>query len=184
MPARPLLRSDLAGWRMAGVGGFRQLEDGAVESCGGPGLFWYAHEVFEDFTLSVEWRISKPEDNSGVFLRFPPLTDSPQPAIERGYEVQIDDRGFDPKRQILGSALHLTGAIYEMAPAVRQCSRPIGEWNLFEIAARGATLAVKLNSEDVSFLENASRESRGHIGLQNHGESSAVQFRDLRVAPV
>ena len=85
-----LLASDHAGWRMAGPGGFSWLPDGIVESYDGPGLFWYPYEIFEDFVLSVAWRITHPDDNSGGFLRFPPLTDSPQPAIERGYEVQID----------------------------------------------------------------------------------------------
>ena len=144
MAVEQLLSFDLAGWRMAGPGGFRLLPDGAVESYGGSGLFWYSAEVFQDFALSVQWRISRPEDNSGVFLRSPPLSDSPQPAIERGYEVQIDDRGFDPERRVFDSALHLTGAIYKLAPAIQRCSRPVGAWNLFEIAARGAILAVRV----------------------------------------
>jgi hypothetical protein len=46
------------------------------------GLFWHAAEVFEDFILLVERRISVPEDNSGMFVRAPALTDTPQPAIE------------------------------------------------------------------------------------------------------
>jgi len=53
---------------------------GPVLACAG--LFWHAAEVFEDFILLVEWRISVPEDNSGVFVRAPALTDTPQPAIE------------------------------------------------------------------------------------------------------
>jgi hypothetical protein len=134
-------------------------------------------------TSSFRWRgaLSAPDDNSGVFLRFPPLFDSSQPAIERGYEVQIDDRGLDPKRNVFGSAFHLTGAIYQLAPALRRCSRAVGEWNFFEITACGATLAVKFNSQEISILENASREPRGDIGLQNHHNGSAVQFRDLYV---
>jgi hypothetical protein len=178
---RPL-KFDLAVWRMAGAGGFCMQPDGAIESYGGSGILWYPHEVFQDFALSVEWRITRSEDNSGVFLRFPPLADSPQPAIEQGYEVQIDDRGFDPDRQLLGSPLHLTGAIYRLAPALRRPSRGVGEWNLFEITAREATIAVILNREEVSRLEDASRAPRGHIGFQNHHDGSTVQFRNLRVA--
>jgi hypothetical protein len=181
---RELLTSDLAGWRMAGAGGFRRVFDGAIESYGGPGLFWYAAEVFEDFVLTVAWRLAKPDDNSGVFLRCPPLTDSPQPAIERGYEVQIDDRGLDPERHVLGSPLHLTGAIYRLAPVIRRSSRPVGDWNVFEVKVTGSTIAVKLNGEEVSRLKNASREPRGHIGLQNHHDGSAVQFWNLHIAPV
>ena len=177
--ALKLLQRNLAGWRMAGSGGFRQLPEGGVESVGGPGLLWYAEETFEDFLLKVSWRITGIEDNSGVFLRSPPLADSPEPAIERGYEVQIDDRGLDPDRHLLGSPLHLTGAIYRLAPAIRRCSHSVGEWNLFEISAVGSRIAVTLNGERVSVLENASREPHGHIGLQNHHDGSAVQFRDL-----
>jgi hypothetical protein len=55
-----LVDIDPAGWRMAGSGGFRRIPDGLVESYGGPGLFWYAHEMFEDFVLSVAWRITHP----------------------------------------------------------------------------------------------------------------------------
>lgn len=181
---RELLTSDLAGWRMAGPGGFRWTSGGTVESHGGSGLFWYAEEVFENFVLTVEWRTASLEDNSGVFLRFPPLTDSPQPAIERGYEVQIDDRGLDPEKQALDSPLHLTGAIYKLAPATRRCSRPVGSWNSFEVVADGPVICVRLNGEEVSRLGNASREPSGHIGLQNHHEGSAVQFRSLRVTPL
>jgi hypothetical protein len=64
MSVQRLLRFDLAGWRMAGPGGFRFLPDGAVESYGGSGLFWYRDEVFQDFVLSMQLRISRPEDNS------------------------------------------------------------------------------------------------------------------------
>jgi hypothetical protein len=175
------LRFDDAGWRLAGQGGARLLSNTTLETHGGPGLFWYAPEVFEDFRLSVEWRVRTPKDNSGVFLRIPPLSDSLRPATERGYEVQIDDRGWDPEQKAAGSPLHLSGAIYRLAPALRHCSHPIGEWNRFEISAHGPTITVNLNGERVAALYEAAREPRGHIALQCHHDGSAVQFRDLSV---
>lgn len=186
---KDLLTSDLAAWRMAGKGGFRPVSDSVIEShgiesYGGSGILWYADETFADFDLAVEWRIQQPTDNSGVFLRSPPLADSLKPAIEQGYEVQIDDRGFDPQKNILGSSLHLTGAIYRLAPAAKLCSRPVGDWNRFEITARGPLIAVVLNGTEVSRLENANRSAHGHVGLQAHHEGSAVQFRALRVTPL
>jgi hypothetical protein len=180
--SRPLLTPTMAGWRMAGPGGFRWSGAGnALESFGGSGLFWYVDEVFDDFVLRVEWRLTRPEDNSGVFLRCPPLEDDPQPATERGYEVQIDDRGLDPDTGHFGSALHLTGAIYRLAPATSRVSRPVGEWNAFEVTAHGPEIVVRLNGTEISRLERASREPCGHIGLQNHHEGSAVQFRGLEI---
>lgn len=178
------LLEDASGWRMAGAGGFRAVSRGIVESCGGPGLFWYARETFEDFLLAVEWRLSAREDNSGVFLRCPPLRDDPGPAIAHGYEVQIDDRGFDPARQVAGSALHLTGAIYGLAPATRPLSRETGLWNAFEISAIGPSIAVKLNGQEAAKLEHGTRSPRGHVALQSHHQGSVVRFRNLRVLPL
>jgi len=175
------LLSDLQDWRMAGPGGFRRLDDGGIESHGGSGLFWYAAAVFDDFRLAVEWRISHETDNSGIFLRIPPLTSSPQPAIERGYEVQIDERGVNPAASKQDDPLHLTGAIYRLAPALRRASRGIGEWNRFEILAQGFEIDVTLNGVEVSRLTTALRRRGGHIALQNHHDGSTVQFRKLEI---
>jgi Domain of Unknown Function (DUF1080) len=165
-----------------GPGGFRWIgAEDAVESFSGSGLLWYAAAEFDDFVLRVEWRITRLEDNSGIFLRCPPLEDDPRPAFEQGYEVQIDDRGLGPETGQLGSALHLTGAIYRLAPATSRLPRPVGEWNAFEVTARGAVIVIRLNGTEVSRLDGASRESGGHIGLQNHYGGSAVQLRRLEI---
>ena len=179
----PLLSPGLVGWRMAGAGGFSCRGDGVVESYGGSGILWYAEAQYDDFILHAAWRLSGSEDNSGIFLRIPPLGDDLRPAIEEGYEAQIDDRGFDPETRRLGSPPHLTGAIYKLAPAAFLASRPVGQWNEFEIAADQARISVGLNGALVARLDAASRRPRGHIGLQAHHEGSTVQFRDLRIKP-
>jgi hypothetical protein len=176
-----LLSPDLAGWQMAGQGGFRWLGEGAVESFGGPGLWWYAQEIYENFVLEVEWRTMRGDANSGVFIRCPPLANDPRPAIERGYEIQIDDWGADPQRDRLFSPLHITGAIYGLAPPRIVASRGAALWNVFEITATGGTIEVVLNGERITALTNVSREPRGHIALQAHHDGSHVQFRNLRV---
>ncbi|MGE5537071.1 MAG: DUF1080 domain-containing protein [Gemmatimonas sp.] len=171
---------DLTAWRMAGQGGFRAHGD-AIESYGGPGILWYPDAQFSDFVLRIEWRVARTDDNSGVFLRIPALTDSLQPAIDGGYEVQIDERGIDPERGRADSPLHRTGAIYKLAPAVPGASRPIGAWNRFEITAQGPNVSVRLNDMPVSYLEGGYRRTSGHIGLQAHHAGSAVQFRALAI---
>ncbi len=181
---RDLLTPELIGWRVAGRGGFRWMPPGVLESFGGPGLFWYANETFDDFILDVSWRALHPDDNSGVFLRSPPLHDTPAPAIAQGYEVQIDDRGFDPQTRCTGSALHLTGAVYRLAPAVAGLSHPVGEWNRFVITACARTITVMLNGAPAARLENADRARSGHVALQCHHEGSAVQFRHVAIKPL
>lgn len=178
------LLTDLSGWRMAGQGGFERIAPDTVETHGGSGLLWYADEVFDDFVLTVEWRVLDRFDNSGVFIRSPPLLDDPQPAIDRGYEIQIDERGFNPRRNVEDDALHVTGALYEIAPARERASRSTGEWNAFEVVARGDTIEVVLNGVPVSRSAGAGRELRGHIALQAHHEGARVQFRALEVRSV
>lgn len=176
-----LLSENLSGWKMAGQGGFRGCGEGVIESHGGPGLLWYAQEIYENFVLTVEWRTMRGDANSGVLIRCPPLASDPQPAIERGYEIQIDDYGVDPENDKTFSPMHITGAIYKLAPARIVTSRGAALWNQFDITARGGRIDVVLNGEAVCALTSAAREPRGHIALQAHHDGSNVQFRNLQV---
>lgn len=178
------LLDDLDGWHMAGEGRFVAEADG-ICSEGGPGLYWYARRAFTDFTLQLEWRSHAIDDNSGVFIRTPPLVSDWRPAVDQGYEIQIDDRGYDPETDRTGSALHLSGAIYKLAPAIHFASRPVGAWNRFRIVAQGATLAVALNGlETARLTRDLGRRRGGHIALQCHHPGSQVQFRNVRLEPI
>jgi hypothetical protein len=183
----PLFRGTLTDWQMAGTGRFNVIGGEVLEAEGGPGVLWYTRAAFADFVLSVDWRLSSLEDNSGVYLRFPPLgRDDPehdwQLADRQGYEVQIDDRGYDPETKAFNSPLHLTGAIYKLAPALKRASRPVGDWNTFVIEAQRHHLSVRLNGELVSrLMADNGRPLQGHIGLQTHHPGSRVQFRKIRI---
>ncbi len=185
--ALSLLNPTLNGWQMAGAGRFNVIGANTVESEGGIGLLWYTKEEFSDFLLTVQWRSINPFDNSGVFLRFPALgnqnpAEDWKLAVDQGYEVQIDDRGFDPNTNTTGSPLHTTGAVYQLAAATTLVSKALGEWNTFEIEAAGPDIKVRLNGSLVSHLtNNQGRPLKGHIGLQNHHPGSRVQFRNLSV---
>jgi hypothetical protein len=122
-----------------------------------------------------------------VFLRFPTLGQSDpdndwKPAVNQGYEVQIDDRGIDPSTNLIGEPAHLTGAVYALAPVEKLLSRPVGQWNAFEIRAVGNKIDVFLNgAKATSYTGDGSRPASGHIGLQAHHPGSRVLFRNLRV---
>lgn len=133
-------------WRLAGPAGGGMLHvNGEMVSCGDGGLrlYFYATELFEDFTLRLQFRIfDSANHNSGVFVRFPrPTLDlsealSPRVANEfffdpgnpawkpviSGFEVQIDDnaRGDSSKDfygirpEPDGKFKNRTGAIYKI----------------------------------------------------------------------
>ncbi|OJT25796.1 hypothetical protein BO221_08060 [Archangium sp. Cb G35] len=175
-------------WAMAGEGRFVPAGPGLLESEGGSGLLWYTPSEFSDFRLQVDWLAHSLEDNSGVFFRFPTAELArKQPDWKAGFEVQIDDRGVDPEHETLGSPrmgspLHLTGALYTLAPALRMASRPLGEWNSFDILARGLELRVVLNGVEVCvFTAPVHKPRSGRIGLQAHHAGSRVCFRAPRI---
>lgn len=161
--------TSLAGWTQCGPGRFT-VQDGALVGDGGMGLLWFHEKAFADFELELEWRLAKAEDNSGVFVRFPPPRD-PWDAVRDGYEVQICDAGGAKTR---------TGSIYSFQDASELVRRPVGEWNAMRIVAEGQRYEVWVNGRKV--CEYTGERSRtGHIGLQNHAAGEVVAFRNLRV---
>ena len=120
----------------------------------------------------VAWACSgTPADNSGVFVRFPDPGDDPWVGVNQGYEIQIDD---------LADPLHRTGAIYGFQAPITLASKPVGEWNTFDIRVVGQQYSVALNGTPVTEF-TGDRHLEGFVGLQNHDPSSRVAFRDIRI---
>lgn len=171
------------GWQMAGPGSFQHepRDGGVMTSNGGPGIFWFSGRQFANFVLRLQWQSNDPNDNSGVFVRFPNPGNNPQVAVDQGYEIQIDDLG-----QPDNAPMHRTGAIYKFAAPARLASRLMGEWNDLEIRADGQNYAVTLNGDLVTTLAGnpGGRPSQGFIGVQNHHAGSRVSFRNIRIQPL
>jgi Domain of Unknown Function (DUF1080)/GMC oxidoreductase len=185
-------------WQMAGGGDFLTVFGTILEArpgAPGLGLLWYTREVFRNFVLHVDWLSFNPTtnvpggraDNSGILLRSPTLNASSpasdwQLASDRGYEIQIDDMGFDPASGQNHSPLHQTGAVYALAPSSTVASKPAGQWNTFEIEAKSASIKVTLNGQLVTNYAipvGSTRSSAGHIGLQCH--TGNVQFQNIKI---
>jgi hypothetical protein len=177
---------DLTGWEMVGDGSF-VVEDGALKTQGGMGLLWYTGSKFGDSTLRVVYRVSRVEDNSGVFVRIAEPPPDAWYAVHHGYEVQI---------LATGDEWHRTGCIYSITRALADAQKPPGEWNVMDIAMRGARVDVTLNGVLVTTFDPAQpvpprrfdyepergpRPEYGYVGLQNHDADSVVYFREVSV---
>lgn len=109
---RPLFdgtADSLTGWEQAGPGSFTLSDDGTLTSSGGMGLLWYAASGFSSYSLKLDWTMSgaSGDDNSGVFVGFPP-SDDPWSAVDNGYEIQIDATDVPDKT---------TGSVYGLRSA-------------------------------------------------------------------
>jgi hypothetical protein len=199
---KPLFTGSRQGWQMAGGGDFLTIFGSILEARPGPpslGLLWFTREVFRNFVLKVDWLSFNPKtnstnmppstDNSGILIRFPALNASDPAndwmlASNKGYEIQIDDMGYnpDPVSPHLFDPLHQTGAIYALSPASTVASKPAGQWNTFEIEATATSIKVTLNGILVTNYAIPATDPRGregHIGLQCH--TGNVQFRNVQI---
>ena len=151
--------------------------------------------------------------NSGVFVRFPqPEEAVARPPAERfpcqvgsatnqpawvaifcGHEIQINDaQTSEPQK---------TGSIYNFSVnnAEQAQVQPKGTWVDYEVRVVGQTYTIIRNGNVIKSFENAPDQpssrpgdpptnarqfARGYIGLQNHGGSDVIDFRNVRVLPL
>jgi hypothetical protein len=168
------------GWRMAGPGKFVFIEyDKSLQSEGGMGLLWYTKKKYKDFVLRIDWKVSRTNDNSGIFIRFSNPDNDPWVAVNTGYEIQIDDLAMPD-----GNPLHKTGAIYNFAAPSNPQSKLVSEWNTFEIEATSQKYSIILNGEKVIPEFTGNRLIEGYIGIQNHDADSHVSFKNIRIKEI
>ncbi|MEK7952371.1 3-keto-disaccharide hydrolase [Luteolibacter soli] len=182
----------LAGWTSADGGkpsdGWK-VEDGAIHRAAKAGDMISAKE-YKDFEFEFEWKISA-KGNSGVKYR---VHKSPGGWLGPEYQV-LDDKGH-PNGKVPDTT---ASSIYEIAPAAKDKDlKPVGEWNVSKIVAKGTVLEHWLNgklsvkidttSEEWKKLKEDSKFSKmadfagpaaGHLLLQDHGDE--VWFRNLRI---
>jgi hypothetical protein len=151
-----------------------KLEDGLVIADDGNG-FLVSKEDYADFDLRVEFWIEA-KTNSGVFIR---CTDPNSISSKTAYEVNIWDTRPEQK--------YGTGAIVNVA-AVDPMPHAGGQWNVYEIIAKGDTFTVILNGQKTVDGARSADFAKGRIALQ-HGkgatdESGVVKFRKVEIKPL
>ncbi|HIJ51698.1 MAG TPA: DUF1080 domain-containing protein [Planctomycetes bacterium] len=129
---------------------------------------------YSDFVLKLDTKVTR-GSNGGIGLRFPPQGDPAYTAME----IQVvDDRVYYG-----GSARteQCTGSIYDEIAPSKVATNPVGQWNSWQITARGSRVTIVLNGEKIIDADLsretkarqqkgpalAKRPLKGHIGFQN-----------------
>ncbi|MCX7015832.1 MAG: DUF1080 domain-containing protein, partial [Candidatus Sumerlaeota bacterium] len=174
---------DLTGW--AGDTKGYVVQDGTIVCEKGGNLF--TEKEYGDFILRLEFKLP-PAGNNGVGIRAP----LGKNAAYAGMEIQVLDDP-DPKYKDIKPWQHC-GSVYGVVPAEPGHLKPTGEWNSYEITAKGRRIKVVLNGATVvdADLDQASANgtidgkehpglklASGHIGFLGHG--SPVAVRDIRI---
>ena len=160
----------------------------------GPGGDIITEQQFGDFELYLEWLVG-PGGNSGVLVR---AVEGQEEVYHGAPEMQLlDDAGHPDGRSPLTSA----GSNYGLHGAPRGIVKPAREWNTSRIVVVNNQVEHWLNGDKVVEYELGSadwlrrvanskfaqwpaygRASRGHIGIQDHGDR--VSFRNLKVREI
>ncbi len=164
-------------WRQCGPGRF-VVQDGVAVGEGGMGLWWYSARPFGDFVLRGEFVQEQDIADSGVFLRFPDPGNDPWDAVHKGHEMEIGaPEPNDPTWR--------TGSIYPFCASRKANTKPLGQWNQYEIVCIGHLYVVRINGEEVLRWTDPSRRTlQGYIGLQNYPDNKTVRHRNLRIKPL
>ncbi|MFF8653332.1 OmpL47-type beta-barrel domain-containing protein [Streptomyces huasconensis] len=197
-------RESFAQWEQVGGGRFGLNADGTLTSSTtvpGMGMLWFPERKYGDFSLKLQWRDDAPGNantNSGVFVRFPQVHDHPEEsrpewvAIKYGHEVQVHDRP--------DGDMYKTGSIYgfDRVGLAGAGVTPKGTWNDYEIRVVDQHYAVYRNGVLINEFDNTGgqeftppraddpgtdgrRYASGYLGLQVHGVTDVVSYRDIRI---
>jgi hypothetical protein len=164
----------LKDWKQCGPGKFTVAE-GIATGEGGMGLWWYAGRQFTNFVVRGQFVQEQEIADSGVFVRFPDPGQDPWVAVHQGHEMEIGD----PNPQ---KPTWRTGSIYPFHASLTANTKPVGQWNEYEIVCRGHNYSVRINGKMVNTWTDTTRRTlSGFIGLQNYNDNKTVRHRNLRV---
>ena len=166
------------------------LESGVL-FCRGGGRDIITREQYDDFELSLEWRIS-PGGNSGIFFN---VAEGPSTPWQTGPEMQILDNAAAHGGSTSSTS---AGSNYALHAPSSDVARPVGEYNEVLIRVLGNRVTHSMNGQVIVEYELYSeqweslvaeskfgkmpgygRRLSGHIALQDHGD--AVWFRNIRI---
>lgn len=152
-----------------------RAEGGAIVADKGKGGFLVSKQSFGDYRLRVEFRPDH-NTNSGIYMRCSVATGLTDKLC---HEANIFDQRPDQT--------FATGGIVHMGK-VLQPVKAGGQWNVFEITARGKAITVVLNGVKTAEIDNA-QFLFGPIALQfgnlpNNVPGGAIRFRKVQVRPL
>jgi len=150
-------------------------------------------EEYENYHLSVEWKISE-GGNSGII--FGVKEDSMfKKSYLTGMEMQVLDNSKHPDAKIIK---HRAGDLYDLISCSKETVKPAGEWNHAEVIYNNNSLQLILNGETVvstvvgdenwnklvagskfKTMKGFGTFRKGRIVLQDHGDK--VWYRDIKI---
>ena len=180
---------DLSGWKaVAGKATFT-VQDGIIEGSavfGTGNTFLITEELYGDFILELDLKISHISSNSGIMTRgqFDPAGQGGK-GLVYGYQVEADPTPRAWSGGIYDEARRGWFYPLDLNPAAKAAFK-LGEWNRYRIESIGNTIKTWVNGQEVAYFVD-DLDARGFIGLQVHSiqnkedEGRKTYFRNVRI---
>jgi len=141
------------------------VEDGLLKTTGTPNGYIRTSDVYDDFVFHVEVRYPQ-RGNSGVLVHI--QQDGVWP---RAIECQL-------YQSHMGRIFPIQGAYLEGGEMIHENSKPVGEWNVYEVYSEEGRLATVLNGTVIGLASDANPRI-GYVALQSEGVPA--EFRNIKV---
>ena len=157
-------------WTPIGDANWRMV-DGVLQADKGVG-FLTTKECFRDFKIRAEFWADD-DANSGIFIR---MQDVKTVTAGNSYEVNIYDKrpGQD----------YSTGAIVDIGKVALPAPKAGGQWNVYEITAKGPQLTIVLNGKQTVDVQD-NKHARGPFALQYAPgvvkDKGVIKFRKVQI---
>jgi hypothetical protein len=180
---------DLSGWKaVAGKATF-EVKDGVIEGTavfGTGNTFLVTEEMYTDFILEVDLKISHISSNSGIMARgqFDPAARNGE-GLVFGYQIEADPTPRAWSGGIYDEARRGWFYTLDLNPAAKSAFK-MDEWNTYRIEAIGNTIKTWVNGQEVAYFVD-DMDAKGFIGLQVHSiqkkedEGRKTYFRNVKI---
>ena len=155
------------------------VRDGVIACAGTPRGYLRTNQSYENYRLRLQWRWPGKPGNGGVFVHGS-TADKVWPHC---YEAQLQAGNAGEIRANGGAKFHA-----DSKPEDRSISKvgessehAPGEWNDYEIVARGDELSLYVNGVRQNTLSSAALQA-GWIGLQSEG--APIELRAISIEPL
>lgn len=141
------------------------IKDGLLTTTGTPNGYIRTSDVYDNFVFHVEVRYVA-RGNSGVLIHI---------QRDQVWPLAIECQLYQGH---MGRIFPINGAYLEGGEMIHEASKPVGEWNTFEVYSEEGRVATVLNGWLIGIGQNANPKI-GHIALQSEGVPA--EFRNIKV---
>jgi len=167
-----------------------RIEDGVLICKGSPLGYIYSTEDFTNFVLKLEWRwpAEKEPGKAGVLLRmtgenkiWPTSLEAQLNADAAGDFWGLDGYELSGPADRMNSLTHDKFGKLIHVKKTQDREKAAGQWNTYEIRARGDTVTLLINGVQVNQATDCDVDP-GRICLTSEG--SEIHFRNITLTPL